>query len=221
LGARSGNPRRARAQRAAALASTAFAAAALAACGGGERQDADEPEGTFEVEVVEARFPSEQKLAKRSELRISVRNAGSETIPNVAVTVKGFEHQEADQRLADPNRPTFVINGEPASIGGLPESRPRAPRGGDTSYVGTWALGQLAPGKTKTFTWDVTAVHPGPYRVEYRVAAGLDGKAKAVLAGGAPPRGVFTGTVEDEPPDSRVGEDGRTVIRGDGDDDER
>jgi ABC-type uncharacterized transport system auxiliary subunit len=106
LGARSGNPRRARAQRAAALASTAFAAAALAACGGGERQDADEPEGTFEVEVVEARFPSEQKLAKRSELRISVRNAGSETIPNVAVTVKGFEHQEADQRLADPNRPT-------------------------------------------------------------------------------------------------------------------
>lgn len=213
--ARSGHPGRPRARRVAAVSCGALAAGALAACGGGERQDADAQEGTYRVEVTRASFPSDQKLAKKSRLVIAVRNADDETIPNVAVTVRGFERTVEDPRLADQSRPTFVINGEPAQIGGLPESRQQAPRGGDTAYVGTWALGRLRPGETKRFAWNVTAVHAGPYRIEYRVAAGLHGKAQAVLASGEPPRGVFTGVVEDDPPDARIAEDGRTVIRGD------
>src|SRR5215207_8086133 len=62
---------------------SAAALAALAGCGGGERQDENEPEGDFKVEVVKASFPSKQALAKRSNLAITVRNVEpSRTVPN-------------------------------------------------------------------------------------------------------------------------------------------
>lgn len=188
---------------------------ALAGCGGGERQDENEPEGTYRVEVVEARFPGAQKLAKRSTLRVEVRNADTETIPNIAVTVRGFDQRVEGEDLADPERPVFVVNGEPEEIGGLPESRAQAPRGGDTAYVDTWALGKLPPGESRVFEWSVTAVEAGPYRVTYEVSAGLDGKAKAVTAAGQKPTGVFIGTIDDTPPDARVADDGRTIVRDD------
>jgi hypothetical protein len=66
------------------------------------------------------------------------------------------------------------------------------PGGGETAYVNTWALGALAPGKTRTFVWQVTPVKAGTYTVHYTVAAGLAGKAKARLATGAPVQGQFT-----------------------------
>ena len=49
-----------------------------------------------------------------------------------------------------------------------------------TAYSNTWALGPLAPNKTATFIWRVTAVQPGLHIVAWEVAAGLNGKAKAV-----------------------------------------
>jgi hypothetical protein len=52
-----------------------------------ERQDADEPEGEFPVEIVSAEFPAKQRLAQTSELRLSVANVGDETIPDLAITV--------------------------------------------------------------------------------------------------------------------------------------
>ena len=191
----------------------AAAVAVLAGCGGGERQDENEPEGTYRVDVTEASFPGDQKLAKPSTLRIIVKNAGNETIPNIAVTLRGLDERIEGEDLADPERPIFVINGAPEQIGGLPESRAQAPRGGDTAYVDTWALGELAPGKVRTFTWKVTAVEAGPYRLTYEVSAGLDGKAKAVTQSGRQPTGVFIGTVDDTPPDARIADDGRTIIR--------
>ena len=176
------------------------ACVAVAGCGGGERQDADEPEGQFRVDVVEAKFPTATKLAERSNLVISVKNVDTKTIPNVAVTVKSFDTRKDDPNLADPRRPQFIVN--------------RSPRGGDTAYVGTSALGPLRPGETKTFEWNVTAVKAGPYRLTYRVAAGLDGKAKAVLASGSAPTGVFTGEISDKAPAARVSdEDGETVVK--------
>jgi hypothetical protein len=187
----------------------------LASCGGGERQDANEPEGRFKVEVEKASFPSRQKLAKPSDLVIKVRNEEERrTIPNVAVTVNGFDTEIESAAVSDPSRPIFVINGQPKEIGTFPEAKEAAPEGGETSYVSTWALGRLKPGETKTFRWSVTAVRAGPYRVTYEVAAGLDGKAKAVGINGEPPKGLFIGTVRDEAPDSRVAEDGRTVLKG-------
>jgi hypothetical protein len=187
---------------------------ALAGCGGGERQDADEPEGEFEVEVTRASFPEQQRLAERSNLVISVRNAGSETVPNIAVTVEGLSYRKDDPDLADASRPRFVINGVPKEIGGFPEAQEASPAGCDTAYVSTWACGPLRAGRERTFRWSVTAVKAGRFKITYRVAAGLDGKAKAVTAGGGAPRGTIAGDVSDEPPQTRVADDGRTVVEG-------
>jgi hypothetical protein len=188
-------------------------AVALASCGGGERQDKNEPSGTFKVGV-DATFPGKQKLAKTSELVVTVTNAGSRTVPNVAVTLQGLDRKVKDPTLADPSRPVFAINGEPKTIGAFPESKDSAPAGGETAYVNTWALGPLKRGQTKKFKWGVTAVKAGKYKLTYRVAAGLDGKAKAVTTAGDVPRGVFQGTVNDNPPDTRVADDGKTVVEG-------
>jgi hypothetical protein len=188
---------------------------AVAGCGGGERQDENEPEGNFPVEVVRASFPDHQKLAKSSNLVVTVRNAGDETIPNIAVTVNGFDKRKRDPDLADPSRPVFAVNGVQVQIAGFPEAKDAAPRGCDTAYVNTWACGSLKPNGQKTFRWTVTAVQAGDYRIDWRVAAGLDGKAKAVAAGGRPaPRGQFTGTISDAAPDVRVADDGHTIVSG-------
>jgi len=184
-------------------------------CGGAERQDEDEPEGDFAVEVVRASFPEDQKLAKSSSLLITVRNAGRDTIPNIAVTVDGFNFRKADPDLADPERPQFVINGRPREIGGFPEAKDASPLGCDTAYVNTWACGPLRAGRDRTFRWSVTAVKAGEFDVRWRVAAGLDGNAQAVGEGSREaPRGGFTGTVSDEAPEVRVADDGETVVSG-------
>lgn len=188
---------------------------AVAGCGGGERQDENEAEGSFPVEVVTARFPEDQKLAKRSDLVVTVRNAGRETIPNIAMTVDGFDETKSDPELADASRPVFALNGVQVKIAGFPEAKEAAPRGCDTAYVNTWACGPLGPNEQKTFRWSVTAVRAGEFQIEWRVAAGLDGKAKAVMPGGGPaPRGSFSGTISDEAPDVRVADDGKTVVSG-------
>ena len=198
------------------LAPAFVCALALASCGGGERQDKDEAEaeGDYRVEVVDANFPTDQSLAESSELEITVRNAeSSRTVPNIAVTVKGFDTRLETRGIADPSRPVFVINGKPRNIGTYPESKEAAPEG-ETAYTGTWALGPLRPGRQKTFKWNVTAVRAGPFRVSYEVAAGLHGKARAIGVGGKPPKGLFTGTVDAEAPKTRIAEDGRTVVEG-------
>jgi len=187
--------------------------AVLAGCGGGERQDDNEPEGDFAVEVTRASFPKEQRLAQRSNLVITMRNAGDEVVPNLAVTVTGFNYRKEDPDLADPERPQFVANGVPREIGGFPEAKDATPLGCDTAYLNTWACGPLEPGKQRTFSWSVTAVRAGDYEISYRVSAGLDGKARAVaVEGGEPIEGSFTGTVSDDIPEVRVAKDGNTVV---------
>jgi len=196
------------------LAPAFLCALVLGSCGGGERQDKNEPEGDFKVEVVAAKFPSGQALAQRSDLKITVRNAEARrTVPNVAVTIKGFDTRLEDSAEADPARPVFVINGRPKEIGTYSDSKEIAPSG-ETAYNGTWTLGPLEPGQEKTFRWNVTAVRAGPYRLSYEVAAGLTGKARAVGAKGRPLKGLFSGTVDDRAPDTRIGEDGHTIVEG-------
>jgi hypothetical protein len=188
---------------------------ALAGCGGGERQDKNEASGNFPVEVVKASFPAKQKLAKSSELVVTVRNAGRATIPNIGVTVNGLNEKSKQPDLADAERPVFAINGVQVKIAGFPESKDAAPRGCDTAYVNTWACGPLKANEMKTFKWSVTAVRAGDYRIAWRVNAGLDGKAKAVAQGGGPaPGGVFTGTISNRAPTVRVADDGHTIVNG-------
>ena len=177
----------------------------LGACGGGgERQDADEPEGTFNVEVTDASFPESQSIAESSKLRITVRNADSKDVPNVAVTVQtkpknsssapqAFAQDTGDTSLADPSRPVWILD--------------EGPKGGDTAYTNTWALGPLAAGKEKIFEWKVTAVKAGQYDLSYAVFPGLNGKAKP----GRDAKGSFRVVISDEPPAARVDDDGDVV----------
>jgi len=184
------------------------ALAAACGCGGGERQDADEPRGSFRLEVAEASFPARQSIAERSTLRIRVRNPERRTVPNVAVTVEtrgapagaaavAFARREDDPRLADPDRPVWVLD--------------RGPDGGTSAYAGTWSLGPLDGGETRTFEWELTAVEPGRYAVDYRASPGLDGRAR--LAAGTEARGTLAVRIDDEPVPARVGDDG-DVVRG-------
>jgi len=186
-------------------------AAGLIGCGG-ERQDENEPEASYEVEVVSAEFPKRHLLGRDAELEITVRNDDTETIPNIAVTVDGFNRRVDNPNLADPNRPVFVLDGDPRDFGGYPDVKVAAPAGGATALVNTWALGPLEPGAERTFRWRVIAVKAGPFKVTYAVAGGLQGKAKAVGAGGAAPGGEFAGSITSRPPASRIAADGVTVI---------
>lgn len=183
------------------------AMAALSGCGG-EAQDADEPEGTYRLEVADASFPAKQGIAEQTTMRLRVRNPGRQEVPNVAVTVEtkgakagdgvtAFGQKADDARLADQNRPIWILDQEPV--------------GGTSAYANTWTLGPLEGGETKTFEWKLTAVEPGDYSLAYRVSPGLDGKAK--LARGSKSRGTFDVTVADEPVPARVNSKGE-VVRG-------
>ena len=177
--------------------------AALAAfavgCGGGERQDEDEPAGTWNVEVVDASFPARQHIAKQETMRIEVRNADDRDIPNLAVTVDAFTRRSEQAALADPTRPVWIVDD--------------SPRGGTTAYTNTWALGRVPAGETKTFEWKVTPVVAGDHEISYRVAAGLDGKAKARIGGGGRPEGSFDVSISRRPAKARVNPDTGEVER--------
>jgi len=172
----------------------------VAGCGGGDRQDKNEPSGTFNVDVVSASFPEKQRLAKQEQLVVEVKNSGQHSVPNVAVTIDpGFSTREERQDLADNNRPIWIVD--------------RGPEGGTTAYTNTWALGSLPPGKTARFVWHVTAVRTGSYDVHYRVAAGLNGKAKAQSPNGNAPEGSFSVNVSGKPAQATVDPATGEVVR--------
>jgi hypothetical protein len=173
-------------------------ALAVAGCGGGERQDENEPSGSFPVDV-QASFAKTQALAAQEDFKVVVRNTGDKAVPNVAVTVDSFADRSKQQGLADPERPIWIVD--------------EGPKGGITSYTNTWALGELAAGASKTFVWKVTPVRSGTHTVKYRVAAGLDGKAKAVSPSGSSPEGQFVVDVSDQPAEASVDPETGDVVR--------
>ena len=183
-----------------------LAALGLAACGGGERQDADEAGGTYKLEIVSAKFPEQQRLAERSRMRIKVRNADDRVAPHIAVTIKtapdsegdaslAFGQRVDDPQLADPGRPIWIVD--------------EAPSAGQVAHTNTWALPRIGPGETAEFEWQVTAVRGGDYTIDYSVYPGLDGKAE--LAEDSDAEGSFRVSIDDSPPESRVDRNGDVV----------
>ena len=191
-----------------------------------KEQDKYEEAGNYPVRVVSATFPDNQKLAKDSSMEIVVENAGDKVIPNINVTVKcpgkglggSFQTVTADTDVADPERPQFVVNRIPTATERVNPPLDPAPLERSSALVDTYPLGQLAAGKTATFRWDVTAVKAGPYKLCWRVNAGLYGKAKAIASGDSelPISGEFQGEISNKAPKARVAEDGKTVITDDG-----
>jgi hypothetical protein len=178
-----------------------------AGCGGGPRQDKNEPSGTFRVQVVRASFPARQHIAQTVTMRVRVRNADSRDLSNVAVTVQtrapvGAAPVAFGQGappggdLSDSARPVWILN--------------EGPIGGETADARTWDAGPLRAGQARTLVWRLVAVKAGIYTVNYRVFPGLHGRARPAIGRTA---GTFHVQIIDRPVAARVGPDGE-VIRG-------
>jgi hypothetical protein len=195
--------------------------AAVAACGS-QTQAAAEPKGNFRV-APSASFPTNQRLSQHTQLVVRVTNTGSKTIPNVAVTITGGTPNHPDYgtqlqafsyylnmpNLANHSRPVWIVDKAPGPCGY--SCKTGGPGAGATAFSNTWALGQLKAGKTAVFDWHLTAVQPGAWVVNWRVAAGEFGNAKAILAGGGIPRGSFTVHVSSKPAQAYVNNGGGIV----------
>ncbi len=228
-----------------ALGLAALIAAGVAACGGGQRQDVTEPSGNFPVSIVSADFPSKQALAQNTNLTLAVSNSGSQTIPNLAITI--FTTSNASTSTGTTSTGTTGTNTSPGSEGGsgtgdlpqaqgsfsvrsnqpglaipfrpvwiLEEGYPKlegqtASAGAEAAQTDTYAFGPLAPHQTRRMVWSVTPVQAGTFTVHYRVAAGLQGKAKAVTADGSVPEGEFVVRISSAPPQTRVNDQGKVV----------
>jgi hypothetical protein len=204
---------------------------ALTACGGGARQDVNEPNRTYDVGVT-ASFPSKQHLAQSSHFVVTVQNMDKRhTIPDVAVTicntscslaatksdkgegtsVQAFADKLNMPGLASDSRPVWIVDQAPNPGNKCAYSCAQGgPGGAVTAYSNTWALGPLKPGQKTTFDWKVTAVKSGNYTVAWQVAAGLNGKAKARI-NGAVPHGTFAVKIDSAPEQSYVNDNGQVV----------
>jgi hypothetical protein len=208
------------------------AALLLAACGGGQRQDAQEPSAKFKVQVTTASFPASQRLSEHTHLVLAVHNLSNRTLPDVAVTIcnvtcaypapagegtsaAAFAENLQMQGLAHPSRPVWVVDNPPgpcsSGCSANSSSGGGGPGGAVTAYANTWALGRLRPGQTAKFDFGVTAVKPGRHVVAWEVAAGLNGKAKAVLSDGSLPHGKFTVLIHNAPAETYVNNNGQIV----------
>jgi hypothetical protein len=207
------------------LAAAAAVSIGLVACGDEERQDVDEPSAEFPVNVRDAKFPTNQRLAQTSDLRLAIENIGEETVPDLAVTIYTgdekaggpFDIRSDQPGLADPNRPVWILESDYPKLltpGLDPDELDEAPSAGaEAAQTDTFSFGAVAPADAKDIVWRVTAVEPGTYTVHYEVAAGLQGKAKAVTGDGSPVEGEFVVTITDKPPQARVNDAGEVVIQ--------
>jgi hypothetical protein len=198
-------------------------ATGLAACGGGERQDANEPSGNFPVKVTEANFPSRQRISERTDLVLGIRNTGRTALPDLAVTIHTGETQangsfniRLDQpNLANPSRPVWILeNNYPKLLGGdvtLANVDKAPPAGAAAAQTNTFQFGRVKPGASKHIDWRVTPAMGGTYTVHYQIAAGLQGKAKAVTPDGGPVNGEFVSKIATKPPQTCVSPSGKIL----------
>ncbi len=187
------------------------------------------------MQITTASFPSSQRLAGHAHLVLAVHNVSGKTLPDVAVTIcnvtcaypaprgegtsaAAFGENLQMAGLAHPSRPVWVVDNPPGACNsGCSENSSSGgggPGGAVTAYANTWALGALGSGHTAKFDWAVTAVAPGRHVVAWEVAAGLNGKAKAVLADGSLPHGTFTVNISGAPAQTYVNNDGQIVTTG-------
>lgn len=196
----------------------------VAGCGGSDpRQDENEEEADYPVEVTVAEFAPKQRLAETTDLELAFRNSGDETIPDLAVTIYtgdvkadgAFNVRSAQEGLADPNRPVWILENEypkllePGASAKDLDSAPTA--GAETAATNTYTFGELEAGDEVHAVFRVTPVVAGTFTVHYEVAAGLDGNARAVTDTGEPIEGEFVATVTDNPKATKVDEQGNVV----------
>ncbi|HEY1457377.1 MAG TPA: hypothetical protein VGF15_02560 [Solirubrobacteraceae bacterium] len=173
---------------------------------GQTHQDASEPRGDFSVSIVKASFPAKQAISRATSLRLEIRNTGSRTIPNLAITVNSFGYRSEYPKLAANERPVWIVDQGP---GAIPSSTVKtvpfdSPGSDVTATSNTWVAGAVPAGQTRTFVWMVTPVKAGLHTLSYRVAGGLSGKAHAQLSSTQAPIGHFSVNVASQPPITHV-----------------
>jgi hypothetical protein len=190
---------------------------ALSACGAkGGRQDLTEPSGTFPVAIVTADFPKRQHIGETLDLRLGVRNAGQQTIPNLAITIfvdpdadRPFSIRSDQPGLANPNRAVWVLQNDYPKLAGS-----QAQAGATTATKSTFQFGALAPGESREAIWRVSPIIGGAYTLNYRIDAGLQGKAKATTQDGGEATGKFAVTISTDVPQTGVDDKGRVITVG-------
>jgi len=196
---------------------TVLLSVALAACGGGSSSDANEAEGSYDVKVTDASFPTEQHLGQTYLLALGVRNTGDKTIPalTVNVSIKGKEGEgstlpfgirDPQPELAQPDRPVWVLAAHYPKFAGS-----TAGGGAETSNQKTFDFGPLKKGATADTVWKLSAVKAGNYTLVYSVEAGLTGATKAKTGGGAAPGGSFTVKISSAERNTEVNDRGEVV----------
>jgi len=192
-------------------------AALLAACG--ESSADKEPGGEFDVGVTAASFPSLQRLGQTSLLKLSIKNEGDKTVPNLVVyfTVAGkqgataslpFGVHERQAELANPTRPVWVLAEHFPKLAGASAGEKG---GATTSDPKTFAFGPLKAGETRSAVWKLSAVRQGKYTLRYQVGAGLGSQTKAKTKGGVAPGGTFVAEITAQNPDTEVTDSGEIV----------
>jgi hypothetical protein len=192
-------------------------ALSVTACGGGSASNSGESSATYPVEVVTARFPTEQRLGQTALLRLGVRNTGQRTLPALTVTISvggeeggdsslPFGYRDPQPGLALPDRPVWVLAARYPKANGSSESA-----GAETANPKTFDYGPLKAGATTEALWKVSAVKAGRFRLLYRIGAGLGGTAKADSAMATEAGGSFGVRVSTEPPQTVVTDSGEVV----------
>jgi hypothetical protein len=193
-------------------------AALLGACGGDDSSaDSDEPTGTFQVKVTEAKFPTQQRLGQTSLLQLGIRNAGDRTIPGLTVTftIAGkrgessslpFGINDPQPGLAQPDRPVWVLSPTYPRLSGS-----ATPGGASTANRKTFSFGALKPGKTVKAVWKLSGVRAGKFDLLYRIDAGLRGGARAETESGVAPGGSFSTEITERLPETEVTDNGEIV----------
>ena len=207
-----------RAPRARIAIALAFAAQASACRPAGRRASArttTSPRASSRSRSRDAKFPARQRLAETSDLSSRSRTpATSRSRPRGHDLHRRLRRPTARSRLRseqagprDPNRPVWILEQDYPKLLEPSDDRARARRGARPPAPRPRRptpspSAPLAPGESIDAVWRVTPVQGGTYTVHYEVAAGLDGKAKAVTADGSPVEGEFVVTISTKPPEA-------------------
>jgi hypothetical protein len=154
------------------LALVLLLAVLVAGCGGGgQRQDAGAPSGTWRVAVEQWKFPKRQYLGTPTQFKLSIRNTDRREIPQLIVTIGGLSTRVVQPNAASTIRPVWLPPKEPNYANVTPYNSPLA-----RSYN----LGPVAPGELKSFSVELTPLRRGSHTVTYKLSPDLFGDNRAV-----------------------------------------
>ena len=192
------------------------AIATASACGS-DSESPNQPEGEFPLQLNEATLKPRQRLAETSNLVISVTNTGTQTIPDLAVTIQTRPSDLSPEQAGVPNgsfsvrldredvaiqtRPVWILNADWPRLNGADTSA-----GAQRAQTNTYAFGELEPGDTAKMDWNLNAVQTGDFIVSWKISPSLSATSPAVDQAGLPLSGEIEVEISGQPAKVRVGE---------------